>query len=82
MSVNRTTGHLVTLIILRPWSRFPHYVNLDENCAFVIYGGAYINRKCSIKMGYICEKRAYGFMGKSTSLCETSSNTIFHDLFI
>ena len=61
--------HCISLFgFIRPWSIFPHYVNLDERCAFVIYGGAYINRKCSIKEGYICEKPVYGFMGKTSYL--------------
>ena len=44
----------------------PNYVDGDERCAYVEYSGEYVNRKCNIKGGYICEKLAYGFTGKSS----------------
>lgn len=50
-----------------PWSMMPHYVDGDERCAYFIYGGNYVNRKCTVKGGYICEKLAYGFVGASSS---------------
>ena len=34
------------------------------------YSGEYVNRKCNILGGYICEKLSYGFAGKTVKTSE------------
>ena len=64
--------------LYRPWSRFPNYIDGDERCAYMEYSGEYVNRKCNILGGYICEKLSLGFAGKMSKQVSISKKCNIH----